>query len=445
MANDDQKKEKGKIVTWAKAKTDDLRAWYFKEDNKIRILRFPGTKIPALDVLLDFFKNFTKGRTLDRAAGVAFNFFLALFPLILFFFTLIPYIPIPHLDELVMRFIQDSFLPSGTLNFVNETIDGIMNQSHEGLLSASIVLCLVFGSSGVVAFFNGFRNVYADYLREKKLTLKSWLQQRLFAIIMLLILGALIVVSIVLISVGGIGLRFFVTEKILKGGFVLFLFNLLRWLITIFALCLTVATLYYFGNVKFNEHYRKELKHPGKNGKKYRNFVIFSPGSILTTGLFIVATLGFNFYISNFSRYNALYGSIGTLIILMLWIWILAIVILAGNDLNSSIRRKTDRLSSEENNDRKKQIVIDDLKKRIQVFTRENEERDRKIANLQKVIMEKQELIDKLNEEKKDCNLIIKAYSAFVEQELKGGAANDDDMALPSDAANRITTNPANS
>lgn len=89
---------------------------------------------------------------MDRAAGVAFNFFLALFPLILFFFTLIPYIPIPNLDDLVMNFIQDSFLPSGTLDFVNDTIDGIMNQSHDGLLSVSIVLCLVFGSSGVVAF-----------------------------------------------------------------------------------------------------------------------------------------------------------------------------------------------------------------------------------------------------------------------------------------------------
>lgn len=79
------------------------------------------------------------------------------------------------------------------------------------------------------------------------------------------------------------------------------------------------------------------------------------------------------------------------------------------------------------------------------MFTRENEERDQKIAKLQNVIKEKQELIDKLNEEKKDCDLIIKAYSAFVEQELKGVAANDDDMVLPSDATNRITANPANS
>ena len=427
MAKDVQKKENGKIVTWVKTKIDDLRTWYYSEDNVLRIVRFPGTKLPLLDVVMTFFKNFTKGRTLDRAAGVAFNFFLALFPLILFFFTLIPYIPIPNLYERVLMLLQTSFLPSGTLDFVTDTIDGIMNQPHDGLLSVSIVLCLVFGSSGVVAFFNGFRNVYADYLKEKKLTLKSWFQQRLFAILMLLILGALIVVSIVLISVGGTALKFLVTEKILKGGFVLFLFNLLRWLITILALCFTVATLYYFGNVKFNEHYRKELKRPGKNGKMYRDFVVFSPGSILTTALFILATVGFNIYISNFSRYNALYGSIGTLIILLMWIWILAIVILAGNDLNSSIRREADRISAEENDERERQIVIEDMKQRIQYYAKENEERDKRIAKLQNEIKEKQELVRKLTEEKKDCDLIIKAYSAFIEQELKGTSPHDDD------------------
>ena len=428
MADDVKKKEKGKVAAWAKTKMEDLRTWYYKDDNKLRVLRFPGTKLPFLDVILNFFKNFSKGRTLDRAAGVAFNFFLALFPLILFFFTLVPYIPIPNLYERVMIFLESSLLPSGTLDFVTDTIDGIMNQPHDGLLSASIVFSLVFGSSGVVAIFRGFRNVYADYLREKKLTLKSWLQQRLFAILILLLLGALIVVSIVLISLGGVGMKFLVTQEILKGGFVIFLFNLLRWLITILALCFTVAALYYFGNVKFNEQYRKELNRPRKNGKKYRDFVVFSPGSIMATGLFILATIGFNIYISNFSRYNALYGSIGTLIILMLWIWILCIVILAGNDLNSSIRRASDRLSVEEDNDRKKQIVIDDLKKRIEEFTRENEERDRKIAHLQSVIKEKQELVNKLVEEKKDCELIIKAYSDFVEQELKGISLDDENQ-----------------
>ena len=425
MQDEAKKEGKNKPLAWVKAKVDDLRSWYYKDDNILRIVHFPGTKLPFLDVIIVFFKNFIKGRTLDRAAGVAFNFFLALFPLILFFFTLIPYIPIPNLDDLVMNFIQDSFLPSGTLDFVNDTIDGIMNQSHDGLLSVSIVLCLVFGSSGVVAFFRGFRNVYADFIVSNKLTLKDWLLQRVFAIAMLLILGALIVISIVLISVGGLGLKMLVEQEILRGGFVILMFNFLRWLITISALCFTVATLYYFGNVKFGEHYRKERKSMASGKKKFREFVLFSPGSILATALFIVATFGFNAYIKNFSRYNALYGSIGTLIVLMLWVWIIAIVVLAGNDLNSGIRRESDRLSNGEDADRKKQIVVEDLKRHIQNRIQENEVRDRKIASLQNMIEEKQKLIDRLAEEKKDADLIIKTYNAFVEQELNAVSPSD--------------------
>ena len=162
-------KKHGKLMTWLKAKKEALLAWYNKDDNYLRRVRFPGTKSPLLSVVMNFIKLFTRGRTIDRAAGVAFNFFVALFPLVLFFFTLIPYIPIPHLYERVMMLLNDFFIPSGTLDFVRETIDGIMNQPHDGLLSLSVILCIVFGSSGIVAFFNGFRNVYASYIRAKKL------------------------------------------------------------------------------------------------------------------------------------------------------------------------------------------------------------------------------------------------------------------------------------
>ena len=164
----EKEKKDGKLKLWVNAKIDAAKAWYNRDDNYLRRVRFPGTKLPFLDVVRDFIKLFTKGRTIDRAAGVAFNFFVALFPLILFFFTLIPYIPIPHLYERVMMLLNDFLIPSGTLDFVTETIDGIMNQPHDGLLSISIILCIVFGSSGVVAFFKGFRNVYANYLRSKK-------------------------------------------------------------------------------------------------------------------------------------------------------------------------------------------------------------------------------------------------------------------------------------
>ena len=107
------KKEKkdGKLKIWFQAKMKAVTDWYNKDDNYLRRVRFPGTKSPLLTGLINFFKLFTKGRTIDRAAGVAFNFFVALFPLILFFFTLIPYIPIPHLYDRVLMLLNDFFKP----------------------------------------------------------------------------------------------------------------------------------------------------------------------------------------------------------------------------------------------------------------------------------------------------------------------------------------------
>ena len=414
------KKKDGKLKVWLQAKAKVVSDWYNRDDNFIRLVRFPGTQLPLLTVVINFLKLFTKGRTVDRAAGVAFNFFVALFPLILFFFTLIPYIPIPHLYERVMMLLNDFLIPSGTLDFVRGTIDGIMNQPHDGLLSISIVLCLVFGSGGVVAFFNGFRNVYADYITSKGLGLKGWIIQRIFALVMLIVIGLLIVISVLLISMGGRAIRLLVVNNIVESGsFTFFLFVVLRWVVGIFALSIGISMLYYFGNVRFNEHYRKELKHPRANGKKYREFVIFSPGTILATTLFVLGVVGFNAYISNFSRYNVLYGSIGTLIILLLWIWIVAILILAGNDLNSGIRREANKLSSAEDATRRKKIVIDDLRKHIVAYQTANINRTARIEELKKEIKEKEALVRDIEEKRKDYELIIKAYQDYAEQERK--------------------------
>ena len=373
------------------------KRWYHHVENVLRLVVIPGFKgMPLYDVLAFFLKSFTKGRLVDRAAAVAFNFFLALFPLILFFFTLIPYIPIPHLYERIIDIMGGFLLPSGTLDYVTETIDGIMNQPHEGLLSVSILLCFIFGTSGVSAIFNGFKNVYLDYGSY------GWLKQRLNSALLLVLVGLLVMVSVALISFGDSAIRFMTLPKVAKqekmerfrnltkgdgslsekiityqqglgyvstpvvvnpldpsydsdsayralmGPFPLdpslleevegedatalhkarvwmyWVLTVFRWLLVVFIIMLSMALLYHLGNVP-RERYAKRFK-------------IFTPGAILATGLFIVATIGFNVYIRNFSRYNALYGSIGTLIILLLWLWVVAIVILCGNDLNMSIK-----------------------------------------------------------------------------------------------------------
>ena len=238
---------------------------------------------------------------------------------------------------------------------------------------------------------------------------------------MLVILGALIVISVLLISLGGTVMKYLVTHEILEGGsFSFFLFSVLRWVIGIFALCFGISLLYYFGNVPFKEHYRIERKRTGPNGKKlYRDFVIFSPGTILATTLFVLGTVAFNTYISNFSRYNVLYGSIGTLIILLLWIWIVAILILAGNDLNSGIRRRVDKYSDAENATLRRSIVIEDLRKHIQTYQTANEYRLQKINAIKKTLEEQNVLIQNLEDEIKNNELIIKAYGEFVDAERK--------------------------
>lgn len=285
-----------------------------KVKNYLRLVVLPGFGgMPLYDVLVFFLNSFTKGRLVDRAAAVAFNFFLALFPLILFFFTLIPYIPIPSLYEQVLGLLEEFLLPSGAFNFLVDTINGIMNQPHGGLLSLSVVLCLWFGSGGVSAIFNGFKNAYLDYGSY------GWVKQRLNSLILMIILGLLILVSIALITFGNIPLGILERNQIVTHQFGLWSLNIIRWLLSVFNLMLSMSLLYFFGNTS------------------QKRFKLFTPGTLLSSGLFILATVGFNIYISNFSRYNALYGSIGTLIIFLMWLWIIAIVILTGNELNNSI------------------------------------------------------------------------------------------------------------
>lgn len=287
---------------------------YHKFADMLRLVVLPGFKgMPLYDVLVFFLKSFTKGRLMDRAAAVAFNFFLSIFPLVLFFFTLIPYVPIPHLYEQVLDALKTFLLPSGTYDYLVKTIDDIMNQPHGGLLSTSIVLCLIFGSSGISAIFNGFKNAYLDYGSY------GWFKQRVNSLFLLIIIGTLIFLSIALISLGFITFVTLERWSIITRHSVFVMVTIARWLMVVFMLMLCMSLLYYFGN---------------KNVKKFK---LFSPGSLFATGLFILATLGFNVYIVNFTRYNALYGSIGTLIVFLMWLWIVAIIILAGNYLNVSI------------------------------------------------------------------------------------------------------------
>ena len=284
-------------------------------ESVLRLIVIPGFGgVPLYDVLVYFIRGFTQVNLIDRAAAVAFNVFLALFPMILFLFTLIPYFPLQGVTTSVLEALQD-ILPPGTYDSVSSTINEIMSIEHGGLMSIGLLLAFYFSTSAVSSFFRGSNMGDNEYGQV------SFMKQQIYSILVMLMFVALLLLSIVLMTLGQKLLPVLFTKIHLYKGITVFMINLVRWLIVIFALIIAMSLLYHFGN------------------PHSKRFKLFTPGSLLFTGLFIVGTILFNFYISNISTYNLLYGSIGGLIIFVIWIYFNCILVLIGYELNKSIAK----------------------------------------------------------------------------------------------------------
>lgn len=294
-----------RLLTQLKIKTETI----------LRLVVLPGFDgMPLYDVLVFFIKGLFKGYLVDRAAAIAFNFFLAIFPFILFLFTLIPYIPIQDFQNTLFDMIRE-ILPPNSFEVVQKTVYDIVTNQHSGLLSISIFLAFVFSTSGITAIFDGFISGYHNIGNT------NWIKERLEALLLLVIMSVSIIIAIALITTGGFAINWLSEQEIIHGNLVVRLLQFTRWIFIIFMMLFSSALLYYYGT------------------PSDRIFHFFSPGSILATGLFILGTVGFNFYISNISTYNALYGSIGTLIIFLMWLYFNSIILLIGFELNVSIRQ----------------------------------------------------------------------------------------------------------
>lgn len=284
-----------------------------KTITKMKGITLPGFRgRPFYDVLVYFINGFTKGYLTDRAAAVAFNVFLALFPAIMVLFTFIPYMPLEGVRDMIVGMIHQ-MVPAIATRVVG-TIDGIMSNQHNTLMSIGIIMAFFFSTGAVRAFFRGF-DMGVNHIGKM-----SILRMYGGGLLTTLILGSLLITSIALIIIGNDVLPWFFNKIHFYNGFIITLIDIGRWLLTVFVLLVAIAVLYYFGN-------------PHKN----RKFRLFTPGTIMFTLLFIIGTIGFNFYIVNFSNYNALYGSIGGLIIFMLWMYVNCIIVLIGYELDASI------------------------------------------------------------------------------------------------------------
>jgi len=277
---------------------------------KIILPGFDG--VPLYDVIVFFIKGLMDGSITTRASSVAYKFFIALFPAIIFLFTLIPYIPIENFQATLLETIRTA-LPDNVNAMINETITDIISRQHGGLLSLGFILAIYFASNGILGVITAFNST--THIIESR----SLWQQYAISIALTIILTLIVILSISLIMLGTSGMGFLMSAHIIEENVLLFILKILKWIIVFFMLFFVVSFLYYLG--------------PAKK----RQFRFISAGSTLATLLFIATTIGFKYYVDNFASYNAVYGSIGTIIVILMWLYLNSIALIVGFELNASI------------------------------------------------------------------------------------------------------------
>lgn len=284
--------------------------WIAYKAKRVTVPFFDGK--PLYDVALFFWKGIVDGAITTRASAIAFNFILAVFPTIIFLFTLIPYIPIDNFQVELLKLIQ-SVLPDNAYIAVRGTIQDIITQPRGSLLSFGFLAAFVFSSNGLVSIIVAFnRTIHAIETR-------GIVSLYLTAFGLSLILTTLTTISVAMITISQRLLEFLLAKQFIRFDYTYYLLIGGKWLVIMLLFFFAFAFLFYFA--------------PARKMK----FRFISAGGTLATLLSILISAGFSFYINNFGRYNTLYGSIGTLVVVMLWFYFMALILLIGFELNVSI------------------------------------------------------------------------------------------------------------
>ena len=278
---------------------------------KIILPGFDG--LPLYNVFGFFFKGMQQGYIATRASAVSFSFFLAIFPFLIFLFSIIPFIPISNFQQVLLNIIRD-FMPDMVWASVNETITDTITRPRRGLLIFNFLMALYFSTRGMKSLIETFNNTYHE------IESRSSAKQYIVALVLVVIISILLIVAIGLMTFGFALLKLALPDIVTSTQFFVLLVQFLRWLIILALLFLAISFMYFLA--------------PSRKDR----FRFISAGSTLSTLLIVLTTQGFNFYMDNFSRYNALYGSIGTLMVILLLIYGNSFVLLIGFELNASIR-----------------------------------------------------------------------------------------------------------
>jgi membrane protein len=270
--------------------------------------------MPVFDVAKFFINGVHRSGLNQRAAATAFHFILAIFPLVLAFFTLLPYIPISKLYVQLYELLRE-LLPEALYLQAADILDDIIVRKHNGLMSIGFITSLYVASNGINAVLISFNQSKQISQQEKR----KWFKRRMLSLVLILLIGLVMIFAFSLI----VGFKSFTAYLISNGyinqGMQLFLLRTIKWTLLIGLIYFIFAAVYYIAPIR-------------KKGSRF-----ISAGAMIATLLLILTTQGFNFYIRNFSHYNVLYGSIGALIVLMSWIYLNCFILLVGFELNASI------------------------------------------------------------------------------------------------------------
>ncbi|WP_319272225.1 YihY/virulence factor BrkB family protein [uncultured Draconibacterium sp.] len=265
--------------------------------------------VPLYDVLLFFWRSIVDGSITTRASGIAFSFFIALFPGIIFLFTLIPLSGFQN--ELFV--IIHELVPASIWPTIEETITEIIMRPRGDLLSLNFVMALIFATNGFVSMMSAFDATVHNINRRK------WWSQYLAAALMLVVFTAALTVAIALLTGGQMLINYLDRIDIIQEKFLVYLLIVGKWIITITIFFFAFSFLYYMA--------------PAKKTK----WRFISAGGTLATVLSIIGFAAMSYYLNNFSQYNKLYGSIGTLLAILFLMYVMSLILLIGFELNASI------------------------------------------------------------------------------------------------------------
>jgi len=264
------------------------------------------------DLLELYIIGITEAALSNRAGSIAFSFFMALFPFALFILNLIPFIPIEGFQEDFLNFVADG-VPPNTFYAIKNIINYILHNSHSGLLSSGFILSVFLMANGLNAILGGFEN------SKHVLVKRGFFHQYFVAVGMSLLLAFLLIITVAIIVVFEVFIQKLHATDFLSENIPLIVMG--RYAFLILMILMTTSILFKFGT------------------KNQENRSFISIGSVFTTILTIISSYFFGVWVIRFSKYNELYGSIGTLLIVMFYIWINCMILLLGFELNEVINK----------------------------------------------------------------------------------------------------------